>query len=752
MISHVVKLTRVLYYITQVQDVQQRVSPFVGYRPFMTDSSIPSFYSTRPGIVNRKSHLDSRPVTPTSLSSPGCSGRSLVSATVEDRISSEAHEQLELQNNVMSSSSQKRALSNGKHSDNNVMQNSFDLRGNKDGVLLASDKLKEEGLIQEVEKGLKSQKQEQVMKKHTGYSSQSLNSLTRTRNPLKDNDRGGSEHMEDLNHDGCTCYDVEEMLQEIIVLNERAADMRLGNIGGVGGSRDQVYKTDTDIFCEASQEDNIGSVPQNTSERQEVNRRETSNLGKEEELLDGACEDPTSLSSQECKYGQVTADDNDLTFENSSDVIGDSHGGGAGESSGDIKWREQVMRDRTPLTISELKGEMDNAGDLLNEKPYQVAEEECTGEHGLRGHAGSDIRFIDIQEDACGDFWKHSDAKTSSQDNAVTLTTKLASAAKSSQIFRGSYRAGECRKDDYLQDSLIRSSVSMSSTSATSIDLSRSSDTISSTPSSASLESTHNGLNSGFQNLKSRSEIAQVSNGNKVVDVCSVEAQDVDKEARSAGYVRTVSLNARNQKGTQDDQNGAEEILSHDGCFDYFMDVLALQKSLGPEMREPHANTNALASSHALETSKGELSMEVDNPAIMKHLDSRLTSTSSLSEKQTNFRVTDTANASSNLELTKEDLGCSKPIPKLEVSGQSIGKIVEYANCLGSDTPKHLSSFKFGQKKTALGELENITTFEVGAEAMTLDSEQSISRACLSNQSMKLAPEQELSKTRSSKS
>lgn len=773
--SHVVRLTRVLYYITQVQDVPQRVSPFVGYRPFMTDSSIPSFYSTRPGIVNRKSHLDSRPVTPTSLSSSGCSGRSLVSATVEERISSEAHEQHELQNIVMPSSSQKRALSNGKHSDNNVMQNSFDLGGNKDGVLLASDKLKEEALIQEVEKGLKSQKQEQVMTKHTGYSSQSLNSLTRTRNPLKDIDRGGSEHMEDLNHDGCTCYDVEEMPQEIIILNERAADMRLGNIGGVGGSRDQVYKRDTDIFCEASQEDNIGSVPQITSERQEVNRRETSNLRKEEELLDGGCEDPSSLSSQGCKNGQVTADDNDLRFENSSDVIGDSHGVAAGESSGDIKGREQVMRDRTPPTMSELKGEMDNAGDLLNEKPYQVAEEDCTGEHGLRGHAGSDVRFIDIQEDACGGFWQYSDAKSSPQDNAVALTTKLASAAKSSQIFRGSYRGGECRKDDYLQGSLMRSSVSMSSTSATSIDLSRSSDTISSTPSSASLESTHNGLNSGFQNLKSRSEIAQVSNGNKVVDVCSVEAQDVDKEARSvvrgkvnikitenlysdaklkklAGYVRTVSLNARNQKGTQDDQNGAEEILSHDGCFDYFMDVLASQKSLDPEMREPHANTDVLASSHALETSKGELSIEVDNPAIMKHLDSRLTSTSSLSEKQTSFRVTDTANASSNWELNKEDLGCSKPVPKLEVSGQSIGKIVEYANRLGSDTPKHLSSFKFGQKKTALGELENITTFEVGAEAMTLDSEQSISSACLSNQSMKLAPEQELSKTRSSKS
>ncbi|CAK9207826.1 unnamed protein product [Sphagnum troendelagicum] len=581
-----------------------------------------------------KPTLFAGPVTPTSLSSSGCSGRSLVSATVEERISSEAHEQHELQNIVMPSSSQKRALSNGKHSDNNVMQNSFDLGGNKDGVLLASDKLKEEALIQEVEKGLKSQKQEQVMKKHTGYSSQSLNSLTRTRNPLKDIDRGGSEHMEDLNHDGCTYYDVEEMPQEIIILNERAADMRLGNIGGVGGSRDQVYKRDTDIFCEASQEDNIGSVPQITSERQEVNRRETSNLRKEEELLDGGCEDPSSLSSQGCKNGQVTADDNDLRFENSSDVI---------------------------------------------------AEEDCTGEHGVRGHAGSDIRFIDIQEDACGGFWQYSDAKSSPQDNAVALTTKLASAAKSSQIFRGSYRGGECRKDDYLQGSLMRSSVSMSSTSATSIDLSRSSDTISSTPSSASLESTHNGLNSGFQNLKSRSEIAQVSNGNT--------------------------------------------------------------KSLDPAMREPHANTDVLASSHALEASKRELSIEVDNPAIMKHLDSRLTSTSSLSEKQTSFRVTDTANASSNWELNKEDLGCSKPVPKLEVSGQSIGKIVEYANCLGSDTPKHLSSFKFGQKKTALGELENITTFEVGAEAMTLDSEQSISSACLSNQSMKLAPEQELSET-----
>ncbi|CAM6067042.1 unnamed protein product [Sphagnum tenellum] len=484
---------------------------------------------------------------------------------------------------------------------------------------------------------------------------------------------GGSEHMEDLNHDGCTCYDVEEMPQEIIILNERAADMRLGNIGGVGGSRDQVYKRDTDIFCEASQEDNIGSVPQITSERQEVNRRETSNLQKEEELLDGGCEDASSLSSQGCKNGQVTADDNDLRFENSSDVIGDSHAGAAGESSGDIKGREQVMRDRTPPTMSELKGEMDNAGDLLNEKPYQVAEEDCTGEHGLRGHAGSDIRFIDIQEDACGGFWQYSDAKTSPQDNAVALTTKLASAAKSSQIFRGSYRGGECRKDYYLQGSLMRSSVSMSSTSATSIDLSRSSDTISSTPSSASLESTHNGLNSGFQNLKSRSEIAHVSNGNKVVDVCSVEAQDVDKEARSVV--------------------------------------------------------------------RGKVNIKIT-----------ANFTSSLSEKQTSFRVTDTANASSNWELNKEDLGCSKPVPKLEVSGQSIGKIVEYANCLGSDTPKHLSSFKFGQKKTALGELENITTFEVGAEAMTLDSEQSVSSACLSNQSMKLAPEQELSRTRSSKS
>jgi hypothetical protein len=60
---------------------------------------------------------------------------------------------------------------------------------------------------------------------------------------------------------------------------------------------------------------------------------------------------------------------------------------------------------------------------------------------------------------------------------------------------------------------------------------------------------------------------------------------------------------------------------------------------------------------------------------------------------------------------------------------------------------KHLSSFKFGQKKTAVGELENITTVEVGhIEATTHDFKLVFSHAQkLPNQSTKLVAENKLS-------
>ncbi|CAM6018845.1 unnamed protein product [Sphagnum balticum] len=345
---------------------------------------------------------------------------------------------------------------------------------------------------------------------------------------------------------------------------------------------------------------------------------------------------------------------------------------------------------------------VDKAVDMLDKKQdYYTTEEECTSEHGLRGHvrAHSEAAFVDIQEDT------HIDNTTSS----------------------------------------------------------------SSTPSSFSVESPDSNTSNpgGLLNLESSSETHLIiSAGNKPEEV---RRQPVVSEKakfdnmftasytdailkKLACYARTtVSLNSHQNLTSQNGQNGAKKISSQEeswDLFDYFMDFLASRpKRLDLDMIKTHK----LHANDAF----GEFSMETNSlMAHVKCVDSRLadTNNSLLLERQPKLQVTDTGD--SNWELAKQDSGQhSQPniIPNSEISSQVIGdQFWEKGNsltCCCNSPRKHLSSFKFGETKTAEGELENITTLEVGhIKATTHDFKPAFSHARkLPNQSTKLVAENKLS-------
>ncbi len=402
-------------------------------------------------------------------------------------------------------------------------------------------------------------------------------------------------------------------------------------------------------------------------------------------------------------------------------------------------YKGEMRRQKLDSPIGGLKCDrtVDKAVDLLDKKQdYYTTEEECTSEHGLRGHvrAHPEAAFVNIQEEnqCSAVIWQQCGVKTSPEDVIVVqMETGLTvpSAEKTPLIFKGSYGGEEYRKEgtEHSENSLVvKSSISsMSSTSAAistdfcccSIDNITSP---SSTPSSFSVESPDSNTSNpgGLLNLESSHETHLIiSAGNKPEEVrCQPvvrEKAKFDKMSTAsytdailkklACYARaTVSLNSHQNLTSQNDQNGAKKISSQEeswALFDYFMDFLASQpKRLDLDMIKTHK----LHVNDAF----GEFSMETNSVmAHVKCVDSRLgnTNNSLLPERQPKLQGTDTGD--SNWELAKQDSGQhSQPniIPNSEISSQVIGdQFWEKGNsltCCCNSPRKHLSSFKLGTR------------------------------------------------------
>lgn len=128
---------------------------------------------------------------------------------------------------------------------------------------------------------------------------------------------------------------------------------------------------------------------------------------------------------------------------------------------------------------------------------------------------------------------------------------------------------------------------------------------------------------------------------------------------------------------------------SRESSFDYFVDFLDSQPDLD---LDGCGLTDALVSAHR-EAKKLENSPGANNNLrFIKRLDSRLSNNSLISDKSFESRATDMSSDSS------WESGKNRSQP-LDAACQVMEQIVENANALSHG--RHLSSFKFGQKKTS---------------------------------------------------
>jgi hypothetical protein len=169
-----------------------------------------------------------------------------------------------------------------------------------------------------------------------------------------------------------------------------------------------------------------------------------------------------------------------------------------------------------------------------------------------------------------------------------------------------------------------------------------------------------------------------------------------------AGYMRSASLNARKRRGASNgpSSEGDSKMHSRGSSFDYFVDFLDSQPDLD---LDGCGLTDVLVSAHK-EAKKLENSPGANNNLrFIKRLDSRLSNNSLISDKSYESRVTDMSSDSSWESGKNRAQG-------MEGACQVMEQIVENANALSHG--RHLSSFKFGQKKTAA-----IADLEAGSES-----------------------------------
>lgn len=264
------------------------------------------------------------------------------------------------------------------------------------------------------------------------------------------------------------------------------------------------------------------------------------------------------------------------------------------------------------------------------------------------------------------------------------------------------------------------------STSATSIDLTRSIDTTCSTQSPYEYniweepsDSGRYGYPMSSANLRPAPQKSsmhiEVREPEKVDGACN---PDIEGQAsvydygleKLAGYIRSASVNARKRRAsvTSSESDHSKISLSRESSFDYFVDFFEAQTNLDPEAR---AVADLLVSAH-IEAKMVEFSP--GSSSNLKRMSSLLSSSSLRSDK------------SVEVVAKEETWESNKSIQTLENSGEGTEQIVENATHASLD--KHFSSFKFGQKKYPAGEFESITTLEVVPESPPSDSGLSPSR------------------------
>lgn len=168
-----------------------------------------------------------------------------------------------------------------------------------------------------------------------------------------------------------------------------------------------------------------------------------------------------------------------------------------------------------------------------------------------------------------------------------------------------------------------------------------------------------------------------------------------------AGYMRSASINARKRRILPSSEDNSK-MHSRESSFDYFVDFLDSQPDLD---LDGGGLTDALVSAHK-EAKKLENSPGANNNLrFIKRLDSRLSNNSLISDKSYESRATDMSSDSS------WESGKNRGQQPLDAACQVMEQIVENANALSHG--RHLSSFKFGQKKTAA----TLADLEVGSES-----------------------------------
>lgn len=160
---------------------------------------------------------------------------------------------------------------------------------------------------------------------------------------------------------------------------------------------------------------------------------------------------------------------------------------------------------------------------------------------------------------------------------------------------------------------------------------------------------------------------------------------------RLTSYMKTASQSARKKRGMSDDLSSSQAS----GCFDYLVDFLETQQSI----------TDVLVSAHD-ETLKNDLANSVAAGNMTpKRADSKLTNDMSvMSNRSIESRITDLGSEAS------WESGKSRSVQTLGTTGKVMDQITEKVDSHSFDSPKHLSTFKFGLKKTTVGAFETITS------------------------------------------
>lgn len=183
---------------------------------------------------------------------------------------------------------------------------------------------------------------------------------------------------------------------------------------------------------------------------------------------------------------------------------------------------------------------------------------------------------------------------------------------------------------------------------------------------------------------------------------------------RLTSYMKNASQSARKKRGLSDDLTSQTS-----GCFDYLVDFLETQTSLADVLVSAHGESRkADFGGLATGTDKADFA----NAKAIRRVDSNPTNdTGLLSNRSMESRITDLGSEAS------WESGKSRSVQTLGTTGRVMDQITEKVDSLSFDSPKHLSTFKFGLKKTTVGAFETITSSEDQGRQSKADGRQEMS-------------------------